>query len=55
MQEFTRRRFWLACFFSATSTIALFLDKLSGGEYIAALTAILGLYGVAAWREMQNG
>jgi len=55
MNEFGERRFWLACFFSVTTTIGFFFtDKFTGGEYIAAITAILGLYGVAAWRGGNN-
>lgn len=52
VREFTKRRFILAVFFSGTSSLALFTGHMSGGEYVAAMTAILGLYGIAAWKEL---
>lgn len=54
MNEFRKRRFWLACFFSTTTTIGFFIGKLSGGEYISALTAILGLYAAVAWKGIEK-
>jgi hypothetical protein len=54
MTEFRRRRFWLACFFSMTTTIGFFMAKLSGGEYISAMTLILGLYAAVAWKETKD-
>ena len=52
VREFTKRRFILAVFFSLSSTLALFTRFMGGGEYVAAMTAILGLYGIAAWKEL---
>ena len=42
-----QRKFSLALIFSFVTSVALFMDKLSGSEYVSAITLILGLYGLA--------
>lgn len=42
-----QRKFTLAMLFSIISSIALFADKLTGSEYVSAITFILGLYGMS--------
>lgn len=44
---FPDRKFTLAIFFSLVSTLGLFASKLSGGEFVALVGTILGLYGIA--------
>ena len=46
-EKFRSRKFGLAVTFSLVSIAALFSGHLSGGEFIAATTVILGLYGAA--------
>ncbi len=43
----SQRKFIIASFFSVASTVALFADKLSGGEYVALAGVVLGLYATA--------
>lgn len=45
--KYRSRKFILAGFFTLTGTVALFLGGLSGGEWIALATVVLGLYGAA--------
>lgn len=54
-REFFKQRFWLSCFFSVTATGGWLIDKMTGAEYVMAITAILGLYGFAAWNEHHRG
>lgn len=41
------RKFILATIFTITTVIALFIGKISGGEFIGAMATILGLYGAS--------
>lgn len=41
------RKFLLAAVSLAVASVALFVGKLAGGEFVAALGVILGLYGGA--------
>ena len=41
------RKFKLACGCFIVSSVALFTGNMSGGEYVAAITLILGLYNYA--------
>ena len=45
--KYGSRKFFIAFFFSVTSTVALFADKMDDGVYMAIATAILGLYSAA--------
>ena len=47
MNKYKSRKFLFALLFSVTSILGLFMDKIGGGEFIAAITVILGLYGAA--------
>lgn len=47
--KYRQRKFLLACFFAWVITIALFTDKINGGEFNMALLAILGMYGVQSY------
>jgi len=38
------RKFMLACFFAVVSSAGLFFDKLGGGEFVAVVTLVLGIY-----------
>lgn len=51
-REFTKRRFCLAVFAETAATVALFTGFMTGGEWNAATALVLGLYGVAAWKEV---
>lgn len=42
--KYASRKFMLACFFSASTTVGLYFGYLDGGTYIAAIGMILGLY-----------
>lgn len=42
--KFTSRKFFLAVGFGVFSSVALLLGALSGGNYVALVTIILGLY-----------
>ena len=53
--EFTSRKFALAAVAMLASVLALFLDKIGGGEWIGAIGVILGLYGGANIMENKNG
>ena len=41
------RKYSLAAFFAASGTVALFVDKMSGSEYLMLVGAVLSLYGMA--------
>jgi len=47
--KYRQRKFLLACFFAWVITIALFIGKMTGGEFNMALLAILGMYGAQAY------
>lgn len=40
------RKYSLAAFFGASGTIGLFIDKLTGSEYLMLVGAVLSLYGI---------
>jgi len=42
-----QRKFLLACFFALAGTAALFFNKISGGEFIALITLVMGIYNTA--------
>jgi len=44
INEFKTPRFIVTAFFSITTTSGYFMDKMSSGEYIGVLTAILGAW-----------
>lgn len=46
--KFRQRKFFALIFFSWVITIALFADKLSGGEFITGMTLLLSVYGAQA-------
>jgi len=52
--RYRSRKFGLAVFFTLTSTTALFTDYLEGGEYLAAMGLVLGLYGMANVMQSKN-
>jgi len=41
------RKYSLAAFFAASGTVGLFIDKISGAEYLMLVGAVLSLYGMA--------
>lgn len=43
----SHRKFILACFFSLAGAAALFIAKMSGGEFITLAALILSIYGGA--------
>ena len=47
--KYRQRKFLLAIFFGWVITIALFMDKITGGEFNVGLMAILGMYGAQAY------
>lgn len=47
VQDYKSRKFFLTMVFTATTIAALFLDKISGGEFVAVATLILGVYGAS--------
>lgn len=50
--KYRSRKFFIACFFSVASTVALFDGKMDDGVYMAIATAILGLYAAAnVWEK----
>ena len=52
--KYRSRKFGLAAFASGCSAVALFMGIISGGEWVAAQTIILGLYGAAnVWEKKQ--
>lgn len=53
IREFTRRRFVLSCLVITTSTIALFTGFMDDSIYLGVITAVLGLYGAAAWKGVK--
>ena len=53
MRELVRHRFILAMLAITVSSIALFMDKMTGGEWNAALGLILAAYGAAAWKKIE--
>lgn len=55
MSEFKTARFMFAAFFSVTTTIGFFTDRMSDGNYNAAVFGILGIFGtIAAVRGYNN-
>jgi hypothetical protein len=40
-------KFWQAVFVQLTGAVALFIDKIDGGTYVALSTLALGIYAVA--------
>jgi hypothetical protein len=52
-EKYRSRKFGLAVTFSLVSIIALFSGDLSGGEFVASITVILGLYGAANIMDKQ--
>lgn len=53
MRELVRHRFILAMTAITVSSVALFMDKMSGSEWNIALAAILAAYGAAAWKNVE--
>jgi len=53
--EFKSRKFALAAVAMLASVLALFLNKIGGGEWIGAIGVILGLYGGANVIEKKSG
>lgn len=52
MMRYASRKFALAAVALAASSAALLMGNMTGGEYAACLTAILGLYGtVNVWNK----
>lgn len=45
--KYRSRKFLLAAFFTLAGTAALYLGKLSGGEWISLAGLIVGLYGAS--------
>ena len=45
----------LAVFAQVSGTVALFADKMGGGEYVALTVAVLGAYGAANVFAARNG
>ena len=41
------RKYSLAAFFAASGTIGLYIDKISGSEYLLLVSAVLSIYGMA--------
>ena len=52
--KFRSRKFALAVFFSVSGVMALFLGKISGGEFIGLAGVVLGLYGAANVMEKKQ-
>ena len=44
---FTQRKFTIAVLFAVASIVGLFTEHITGGEFIALSSSILGLYGAA--------
>jgi hypothetical protein len=51
---YTQRKFFLAVLFSIAGIIALFIDKIGGGEFVALCSAVLALYGASNVFEKRN-
>lgn len=51
------RKFLLSVFFSVVGSVALFMGKLSGGEFLALLGTVQGIYvaGNVAQRKIEAG
>lgn len=47
MNSFLSRKFIQAAFVQVTGAVALFIDKIDGGTYVALSTLALSIYGVA--------
>lgn len=45
--KYRSRKFRITCVLIAVASLALFLDKLSGSEFVTLATFILGIYGAA--------
>jgi len=52
--KYRSRKFALAVFFTLAGTAALFLDKLTGGEYVTLTLSILSAYGLANVMEAKQ-
>lgn len=47
VQDYKSRKFFLTMVFTITTIVALFLDKINGGEFVAVVTLILSVYGAS--------
>ena len=47
--KYRQRKFLFAVFFAWVITMALFLEKLDGGEFNVGMLFILGMYGAQAY------
>lgn len=47
------RKFSLAVFFSLVGTLALFTDKLDGGQFLVLVSSIMGIFAVGNIAEYQ--
>lgn len=45
--KLSQRKYILAWYFALVGTVALFIDKIKGGEFIALVTLILTIYNAA--------
>lgn len=45
--KYNSRKFVLACFFAASTTVGLYFGHIDAGNYIVAIGLVLGLYGSA--------
>ena len=52
---YRNRKFKLAVFALLASCVALFTDKIGGGEWIACVGAVLGLYGWSNVADKKEG
>lgn len=41
----TGRKFFIACAVLTIATVALFADKVGGGEFVTLAIAVIGIYG----------
>lgn len=46
-EDYASRKFLLACLFSVSGTLALFLGHMDGPTYVALATLVLGTYGAS--------
>lgn len=49
------RKFFIACSILSIATLALFSDKLDGGEFVTLAIAIIGIYGYHNVKARQAG
>jgi len=47
--KYKQRKFLLACFALWVITIALFMDKIDGGEFNVGLGLVFGIYGAQSY------